>query len=442
MTTFGTDTSAIRDVNVLLNNGLGFSYLRCVQEQSNGSIDPTFVTMATAHRTVGSPTGGYIFLVKDQYGNSLAAKMADLYIQAAGPFIDADPAFAIVLDIEDSGWRDAAGNPVRHKADWSDIETACLALWRRWPGHPIFLYVRSSGSYAIPGEPSDWQAALTAAALATGVTPGPVHWILAWYPLNVSGTVDPAALYARCGGDGASQWSRARGGQYPTAWQYEGDVLVAGQDVDLNAYRGTIDDWRALIGGAPAPAAEQIEDLAGQVITIAAGSRVRSSPYVRADNRLIDSLDEPTDWTLGSRWRGGTDPDTGRDDWFRNGAAEEYTAAGNIIAGPTTPAAPPEPDPASEPIPPAPPPAPEPVPSPAPDPTPSPAPVPDEPPAPPLTDGPSPDPETPPPVPAGYPDPRQDPTEPKPHRPTRLEDAAATAAENIVEQLTEKLEQP
>ncbi|MDK8844653.1 GH25 family lysozyme [Corynebacterium striatum] len=68
-------------------------------------------------------------------------------------------------------------------------------------------------------------------------------WVAA-YGSNRTGT--PANIYP---GNGASQWDYPLGNQKPALWQYGSNAQVAGYNVDINAYRGTRDQLRALFYG-------------------------------------------------------------------------------------------------------------------------------------------------------------------------------------------------
>lgn len=73
-------------------------------------------------------------------------------------------------------------------------------------------------------------------------------WVAA-YGTNPAGA--PSAIYR---GDTHAQWSYPLGNQLPAIWQFGSNAQVAGYSVDINAYRGSVDDLRALFyPGAPAP---------------------------------------------------------------------------------------------------------------------------------------------------------------------------------------------
>jgi hypothetical protein len=68
------------------------------------------------------------------------------------------------------------------------------------------------------------------------------------YGANAAGA--PAELYASRGGDGGRGW-QPYGGVTPTLWQYGSEARVPGlsSKTDINAFRGTPSELRALLGG-------------------------------------------------------------------------------------------------------------------------------------------------------------------------------------------------
>lgn len=70
-------------------------------------------------------------------------------------------------------------------------------------------------------------------------------WVAA-YGTNPHGT--PAAIYP---GNGHRQWNYPLGNQRPVVWQFGSNAAVAGFAVDINAFRGTKDQLKALFYGEP-----------------------------------------------------------------------------------------------------------------------------------------------------------------------------------------------
>lgn len=70
-------------------------------------------------------------------------------------------------------------------------------------------------------------------------------WVAA-YGANPYGA--PAVIYP---GNGHRQWDYPLGNQKPAIWQFGSNAQVAGYSVDINAFRGTIDELKALFTGTP-----------------------------------------------------------------------------------------------------------------------------------------------------------------------------------------------
>lgn len=79
-------------------------------------------------------------------------------------------------------------------------------------------------------------------------------WVAA-YGQNPHGK--PRDIYP---GDQHRQWNHPLGNQKPVMWQYGSNAQVAGHSVDINAYRGTKAQLRALFSGKPAPDEEPTEE--------------------------------------------------------------------------------------------------------------------------------------------------------------------------------------
>lgn len=80
-------------------------------------------------------------------------------------------------------------------------------------------------------------------------------WVAA-YGQNRQG--DPSLIYP---GNAHPQWDYPLGNQKPRIWQYGSNALVAGFAVDINAFRGTRDELRAIFyGGATPPNQPTKED--------------------------------------------------------------------------------------------------------------------------------------------------------------------------------------
>lgn len=79
-------------------------------------------------------------------------------------------------------------------------------------------------------------------------------WVAA-YGQNRSGA--PRAIYP---GDRHQQWDYPLGNQKPAMWQYGSNAQVAGYTVDINAFRGSKAQLKALFTGKPTPEEEPSEE--------------------------------------------------------------------------------------------------------------------------------------------------------------------------------------
>lgn len=80
-------------------------------------------------------------------------------------------------------------------------------------------------------------------------------WVAA-YGRNAHGT--PRELYP---GDTHRQWGYPLGNQKPVIWQYGSNARVAGRSVDINAYRGSRDQLKALFTGTTPTTSKEEEKL-------------------------------------------------------------------------------------------------------------------------------------------------------------------------------------
>lgn len=77
--------------------------------------------------------------------------------------------------------------------------------------------------------------------------PGP--WVQSHYLSGIYGS--PWQIYTAGGGDAGTGWDDWWGGRYPDIWQYSAtcDVAGASSQTDVNAFRGSIGELRALLTG-------------------------------------------------------------------------------------------------------------------------------------------------------------------------------------------------
>lgn len=94
---------------------------------------------------------------------------------------------------------------------------------------------------------------------------GEGHFWFAGYP---GGPGYASSIYQSIGGDGAHQWTDKTGGAVPDIWQFSSTASVAGFDeVDVNAYRGSLDELRSIFYGGEAANNEE-------EITVAEADRI------------------------------------------------------------------------------------------------------------------------------------------------------------------------
>ena len=135
---------------------------------------------------------------------------------------------------------------------WIDVETqaglhvdhirACKREFEKHGVHVIgaYSYVPYWEGRVAPHEPDSHEFG--------------AFWVAA-YGQNPHGR--PRDIYP---GDQHRQWDYPLGNQKPALWQYGSNAQVAGYSVDINAYRGTKAELRALFSGKAAPEEEPTEE--------------------------------------------------------------------------------------------------------------------------------------------------------------------------------------
>lgn len=212
-------------------DGMTFAIVRCVRE--SGNVDPNYAKNVAAARKAGMVTGAYAFL-----SGGMAKSQAKTFIKAVG-----NPAgMLIALDIE------RPSNKAHAVPTFADVQIFAKAWKAAHPKHPLLLYGSAGsvlGSIGAKGILSQF-GRLWLARYRTG------HGTAAM------------AFYESIGGIHANEWRKAFSGWTgPSFWQFTSQgVHVAGiaskgkpRRVDIDAYRGTMDQLLSLTGNGAAPAA-------------------------------------------------------------------------------------------------------------------------------------------------------------------------------------------
>lgn len=243
MTIYGVDVSSYQgrpDWRRVEGSGISFGFSKVTE--STNYVNPTW-SHNRSHMLAldGFLPGAYHFL----HGGNGAAQ-ARYFLAHAGDVSK----FAVALDVE------------AHGADAATSRAWVAEFKKRTGGHPVIGYYPrwywdQTGRPDLSFFDSVWQS----------------HYVV--------GSGSPSALYGKV----ASSWWTTFGGEPISILQYSSSATVPGISgrCDVNAYRGSLDQLRALaLGGsaqpAPAPAQEEIlktlVDLgAAQPRTIKAGAR-------------------------------------------------------------------------------------------------------------------------------------------------------------------------
>lgn len=216
MTIFGIDAASYQhDVNwASVDKVCDFGFEKVTE--GAGYTNPYWPAAKTAMTARAAATGflpgAYLFM---DFGEGTA--QADHFAAKAGSL----DGFAIVVDLE----RAPNGSPTIAQAK------ACVArLRQRYPNHPI-------GGYA-----PHWYTG--SADLR--------FFDYTWASRYASGSGSPAGLYAKV----PSSWWAAYGGKAPAILQFSSTATVAGVSgrVDISAFKGSLDQLRALaLGARPVP---------------------------------------------------------------------------------------------------------------------------------------------------------------------------------------------
>lgn len=218
-TIFGVDVSYFQEGMSLKKaaaEGIKFAIIRT----TDGTFkDTCYQSHLEDAESAGLVTAAYHYLRNPSEGTTIAQQVA------ASLAVMGTKKRPIWLDCEND-----RGLTVAHIKEFKQrFEAAGVHV----PG--IYTYVPWWENKVIGGEPDIDKHGLGAV------------WVAA-YGLNKSGT--PAALYP---GNAAAQWNYPLGNKKPALWQYGSNASVAGFSVDINAYRGTVEELRALFYGTTNP---------------------------------------------------------------------------------------------------------------------------------------------------------------------------------------------
>jgi Glycosyl hydrolases family 25 len=193
----------------------GYAAVVCKASEGTTFTDPDFVSWVNQIRSANGIPGAYHY-IRAGNGAGQAHHFLDCLSKVGGP-----SGMIIQLDVEaDSSWQDIQ--------DFSNT-------WNAETGNHKFLIYTGQWWWG----PRGWNGA--------SITP------YLWHSHYVSGPADfGSAMYGRVD---QSWWTPGYGGwSTATMLQFTSQALVAGQKVDVSAFRGSLDELKALAGpGTPPP---------------------------------------------------------------------------------------------------------------------------------------------------------------------------------------------
>lgn len=225
--TVGTDTATAWGVDVsYFQNGMslkraaaeGFSF--AIIRTTDGTFkDTCYRSHLDDAESAGLVTAAYHYVRNPSEGTSIQAQ-----VQAS---------LAVMGDAKRPMWLDCETPAGLHVDHIRETKRRFEAAGVRVIG--CYSYVPWWEGKVSPGEPDSHEFG--------------AFWVAA-YGANPRGTA--SAIYP---GNSAAQWDYPLGNQRPALWQFGSRGVVAGYEVDVNAFRGTKDKVRALFyGGTVTPA--------------------------------------------------------------------------------------------------------------------------------------------------------------------------------------------
>ena len=216
-TVFGVDVSEHQDgmsLRQAANEGIQFAII-CTTDGTY--MDRCYRSHLDDAESAGLVTAAYHYLRNPSEGTTVAQQV--------------DAALAVMGDARRPMWLDCetdAGLSVEHIREAKRLfEAAGVRVCG------VYSYVPWWEGRVFEGEPKTEEFGAV--------------WVAA-YGRNFGGV--PAHIY---GGDYHQQWDYPLGDQKPAIWQFGSRGLVAGREVDINAFRGTIDQLKQLFYGGDAP---------------------------------------------------------------------------------------------------------------------------------------------------------------------------------------------
>ena len=227
MTIFGTDISSFQGNLDVAHLPDRFVLMKCTEDISY--VDADYPGWLTAAKSSGKLPVAYHFI-----GPSAPAKQA---AHLAAHIVDRS--VPVMVDFEDEG----AFHPTLAQLLALDDAIAAAGL------HVVLNYFPK------------WKWGNLGSPLLAGLTQRGIGLVSSAYPIP---TVAAAGqVYAAGGGDNGPGWA-AYGGVKPLLWQFSDRVADGGQQVDMNAFRGSVSQLSAYLrmpAPAPAPTPEQLTAL-------------------------------------------------------------------------------------------------------------------------------------------------------------------------------------
>jgi peptidoglycan hydrolase-like protein with peptidoglycan-binding domain len=213
MTIYGEDLASYQ-AGQQLGAVLDASWFEIKATEGASYVDPYYAGWVSQATSIGKPYLWYHFLTA---GDPVAAQIANIVAHV-------DLSIPGLLDVETE-----SGTTPSLPMVMATV-TGVLAAG----GRIKFAYIPQWMWQGVWGSPS----LLPLQALG-------VYLISSQYPSNTVGT--GPSQYAADGGDGGAGWA-SYGGVSPQLWQFTDSAAEGGQNVDFNAYRGTLAQFEALLG--------------------------------------------------------------------------------------------------------------------------------------------------------------------------------------------------